>query len=80
MLKNSKAWLALGGGLVVYFILFPGDLEAVVEPTRTLLKLAGEVLALTQHVSPWAYGLGAAGVGARAMMHCFGPARNRAEH
>lgn len=55
---NSQT-LVIAAGVVIWFVSFPDDLEAVVTPLRQLLALASEVLDLTNSISPYAYGLAA---------------------
>ncbi len=45
--------------VLAYFVIFPGDLAAVLGPLSPLSKAAAEVLSVTQAVSPWLYALAA---------------------
>ncbi len=51
--------LAIVGAVVVWFVLFPSDLETFLTPVRSLISLASELLWLTASISPWAYLLAA---------------------
>jgi hypothetical protein len=48
MTSRSRQWAVLGLVVLAYFILFPGDLSAVLNPAEKLLALSGAV-------SPWLY-------------------------
>lgn len=48
--------------VVIWFVSFPDDLAAITTPLRLLLSLASEILALTNSVSPYAYGLASVAV------------------
>lgn len=54
--------LAITAVVVIWFVSFPEDLEAVITPVRQLLALVSEVLQLTNSISPFAYGLAAVAV------------------
>lgn len=51
--------LAIAGSVVVWFLVFPSDLEAVLVPVRSLISLVSEILWLTTSISEWAYMLAA---------------------
>lgn len=53
----SPQMAVIAAGIVIWFVSFPDDLEAVMTPIRTLLALASETLQLTNSISPFAYGL-----------------------
>ncbi len=65
MSTDSRRLMILAGVVLAYFVIFPGDLSAVLAPAR-------EVLFLTQAVSPWLYVAIAAGLIAWAIVRCFG--------
>jgi hypothetical protein len=65
MSTESKRWLILAGVVLAYFVAYPADLTAILEPIR-------EVLSLTNAVSPWLYVVVAAGVIAWALVRAFG--------
>jgi hypothetical protein len=46
---SPRCWI-ITAVVLVYFVMFPEDLERVLAPVRV-------VLSLTRSVSPWAYGL-----------------------
>ena len=52
---TDPRWCALLGAVVVWWIVFPEDIEAVLGPIRDLLELGKDVLQLTNSISPWAY-------------------------
>lgn len=47
--RSPRCWI-LSGAALIYFILFPEDLERLLAPVRVVLKL-------TEAISPWAYAL-----------------------
>ncbi len=47
--------LVAGGLILSYFVTFPGDLKAVLNPLEAILRL-------TSAVSPWFFGLAAVGL------------------
>jgi hypothetical protein len=65
MSPEREPWIVATVAGSAYFGAFPDDLPAVVAPVR-------EVLALTDAVSPWLYGVLAAAVIAWAIVRCLG--------
>ena len=39
----------------VYFVVFPADLQTLVEPLSVAVTLIGAILVLSESVSPWLY-------------------------
>jgi hypothetical protein len=68
MPSDCRRWLIVAGVVLAYFISFPGDLSAILEPIR-------EALSLTNAISPWLYVLVAAAIVAWAIVRCFGRPR-----
>ncbi len=60
--RLSQAWLVVLAAALVYFIIYPGDLAAVLGPLAPLSKAASDVLSISQAVSPWLYALSAVAV------------------
>jgi hypothetical protein len=50
-------WLILLAAVLVYFIIFPQDLAALLAPVEPLVKTLADILSVSQAVSPWLYGL-----------------------
>lgn len=55
---RSRVWLALAAA-ITYFVIYPDDLSTVLRPLEAISKSAAAVLAVSQSVSPWLYGLAA---------------------
>lgn len=60
--------LTLAGAVLAYFVVFPGDLAAIVTPVESLLGLS-------RSIAPGLYALIVAGVLAWAALRIWGPSR-----
>ena len=49
--------LILAALAVVYFILYPSDFAAILDPLDLVINLIGKILGLTMAISPWLYGV-----------------------
>jgi len=65
MAPERFRWIVFAAVGLIYFVAFPDDLQPALAPFR-------ELLALTNAVSPWFYGLLLGSVIAWALVRCFG--------
>lgn len=70
MSDRSRGFALAGALMLVYFVAYPGDAEAVVAPLSTFAELS-------KSFSPWLYLLAATALVAGAIVRTWGPGAKR---